>query len=164
METDIASIVIGLASIATFLVPIGYYQMKEKKGVKTAKRQFIAVAEDLGFQPVEVVVLRNLAAIGLGKNGEKLLYVNKSKRELIEIVNIDQSVFYKSTQSEHRQNGEPQMLQELGIRLKMRTDSDIKLPVFEGRDGTQIGDERIIVQGWIQKIESAKRELNDSVA
>ncbi|WP_069131183.1 hypothetical protein [Rhodohalobacter halophilus] len=164
METDIASIVIGLASIATFLIPIGYYQMKEKNGVKKAKNRFLTIAEDVGFQTGEVDVLRNRAAIGIDRNSEELLYVNHGSHELIELGNIDQALFYKSNMQVPGESGDQQNIQELGIRFKMRTGNDVKLPVFEGRDGTQIGDERIIVQGWIHKIESAKRELNKEVA
>jgi hypothetical protein len=164
METDLMSVVIGLASIATFLVPIGYYQMKEKAGVKKAKKQFLYAAMEHGFQPGEYDVLRNRAVIGIGRNGEELLYVHDAVFELVEICDLNQATLYKKTQSVSGENGEQQKNQVLGLQLKMKKGGHIRLPVFEGRDGTQAGDERIIIQGWIRKIESAKKELDQHSA
>lgn len=164
METDFMSVLIGLASIATFLVPIGYYQMKEKNGVQKAKKQFLQAAMEHGFQAGEYDVLRNRAVIGIGRNGEELLYVHDAGFELVEICDLNQASLYKKTQSVAGEHGEPQKNQVLGLQLKMNDGGHVRLPVFEGRDGTQAGDERIIIQGWIHKIESAKKVLNQPSA
>jgi len=163
METDFASIVIGLASIAIFLVPIGYYQVKEKSGVRKAKQQFMSLANDIGFQAGEIEVLRNRAVIGIDSTGEELLYVKDDEHQIAELVSIDQAAFYKSKQIEEDERGKSQNITEMGVRLKMRGSPDLKLCFFRGRDGTQVGDERIIIQGWIHKIESAKKELKHSI-
>ena len=161
METDLTSIIIGLASLATFFVPIGYYELHEKKSLKEARKRFLKKASEIGFQTVDVKILRNHAAMGIGKNNEQLLYVHGNQYELIEIANVVDSSIYKS-QKKSRKNGND-LSHQIGIRLKLQKGESVKLPVFEGKQGTLIGDERIIVQHWIGKINTAQHKCCRSV-
>ena len=164
MEIDFASIIIGLASIAIFLVPVGYFQIKEKNNIKNAKRQFLETAQDLGFQAGEFDILKNRAVIGIDKNREELLYVNKTGHNLIQLVDVEQPGQFKSSQTVADDSGTEQLVREIGLQLKMREGGRIRLPVFEGRDGTQTGNEQLIIQDWVHKIDSAKKELSESGA
>jgi hypothetical protein len=162
METDLTSIIIGLASLATFFVPIGIYQHHEKKGQKEAKKRFLNKAEEIGFQIGDVEILRNHAAIGIGKNYEQLLYVLENEYEIVELTDVvDCTVFKNQKQDAGRGDGG---IRQIGLRLKLHKGSGIKLPVFEGKEGTQIGDEGLIVQRWIEKINSASKKLGAATA
>jgi len=161
METDLISVIIGLASLAIFMLPIGYYQIHEKKKTKDVKKQFIKRADDLGFQAGDFEILRNRASIGIGKNHEELLYVNRNQYHLIELTDVINCSNYKSHKKDSgSENG---VIQQVGIRIKLRKGMDVKLPVYEGREGTMIGDEHIIVRRWIDRINSAHKKLEASV-
>lgn len=161
METDLASVIIGLSLLAMFMLPIGYYQFQEKKGLKVAKKQFLDKADDLAFQTDDFEILRNRASIGIGKNHEELLYVNRNQYQLIELTDIVNCSNYKN----HRKDlgSDDNVIQQVGIRIKLRKGLDIRLPFFEGKEGTLIGDEQIIVRRWIDRINSAHKELENSV-
>ncbi|SRR6056297_1349617 len=161
METDLISVIIGLASLAIFMLPIGYYQIHEKKKTKDVKKQFIKRADDLGFQAGDFEIFRNRASIGIGKNHEELLYVNRNQYHLIELTDVINCSNYKSHKKDSgSENG---VIQQVGIRIKLRKGMDVKLPVYEGREGTMIGDEHIIVRRWIDRINSAHKKLEASV-
>jgi|SRR6056297_1461395 len=158
METDLTSIIIGLASLATFFVPIGYYQHHEKKNKKESKKHFLKKADEIGFQAGEIEVLRNHAAIGIGKNSEQLLYVLGSNYKIVELTEVTDSTIYKKYADS---NGE--RVRQIGIRLKLQKGKIINLVVFEGVEGTIIGDEHLIVQRWISKIQAAHKKLSTAV-
>ena len=157
METDLTSIIIGLASLAVFLVPIGYYQHQEKKSLKEAKKQFLKIAADVGFQASGVEILRNRAAIGLDVNHEQLLYVRGSQYEMIELTEVVECKMFRS----HKKSSDNQseVIQQIGLCLKIQKSLDIKLLFFEGKEGTLIGDEDITLQRWIESVNRARKEL-----
>lgn len=160
MEIDITSVIIGLASLATFAVPIGYDQLKVKRAESRAKQQFLATAANVGFQQGNFEVLGNSATIGIGNNSEELLYVkNDMDYSLLELSNLSDCSPYKSQKKVLGSGGNSQVMKESGIRLSFPKTGDVKLPVFEGRDGTQHGDEPIIIERWVSKIKSAQQNL-----
>lgn len=161
METDLTSIIIGLASLAVFLVPIGYYQLHEKKGLKEVKKLFLKKADDLGFQTGDIEILRNHAAIGMDKNHEELLYLNGNQFELIELADVVHCSIY-SNHKKDLDSGDG-VIQQIGIHMKLQKGLSIKLPIFEGKEGTLFGDERLITQHWIGKINSAHNELDTAI-
>lgn len=164
MEIDITSVIIGLASLATFAVPIGYDQLKVKRAESRAKRQFLATAINAGFQHGNFDILGNYAAIGIGNNSEELLYVkNDTDYSLLELSNLSGCSPYKSQKKVPDSSGNPQAIIERGIRLSFSTTGDVKLPVFEGRNGTQHGDESIIIERWISMIKSAHQNLTQDL-
>jgi hypothetical protein len=161
METDLTSVIIGLASLAIFMLPIGYYQLHEKKMTKDAKKQFLKRADDLGFQAGDFEVLRNGATIGIGKNLEELLYVNRNQYHLVELTDVVNCSNYKNHMKDL--GSENDVIQQVGIRIKLRKGLDVKLSVFEGKEGTMVGDEQIIVRRWIDRINSAHKKLETAV-
>jgi hypothetical protein len=160
METDLTSVIIGLASLAIFMLPIGYYQLHEKKKTNDAKKQFLKRAADIGFQAGDFEILRNSASIGIGKNHEELLYVNRNQYHLVELTDVVNCSNYKNHKKVGSENG---VIQQVGIRIKLRKGLDVKLPFFEGAEGTMIGDEHIIVRRWIDRINAALKKLEASV-
>jgi len=161
METDLTSVIIGLALLAIFMLPIGYYQLQEKKKTKDDKKQFLKRAGDLGFQAGDFEILRSRASIGLGKNHEELLYVKGNQYQLIELADIVNCTNYKNHKKDLGSNDS--VIQQVGIRIKLRKGLDARLPIFEGKEGTMIGDEQLVVQRWIDRINSAHKELETSV-
>ena len=161
METDITSIIIGLVSLATFFVPIGYYELHEKMCLNDARRQFLKKADEIGFQTGEIEILRNRTAMGIGKNHEQLLYVRGNQYEMIELKNVVDCEIYKN-QKKNPDSGDG-ITQQIGIRLKLHKGLEKKLPIFEGKEGLLFGDEQLIVHHWIGKIKSAFDKLGTIV-
>lgn len=155
METDLTSIIIGLASLATFFIPIGFYQHHEKKWKKEVKKNFLKIAEEIGFQIGDIDILRNRAAVGIGKNSEQLLYVLGSQYKLIELTEVVDCTVYKKFKK--NPDRESERIQQIGIRLQLKKGESINLAVFEGKEGTLFGDERLMAQQWISKIRTARK-------
>jgi|SRR6056297_909621 len=165
MEIDITSVVIGIASLATFAVPIGYDQFKVKRAKRKSEEQFLNSASETGFVHGSFEVLHNGAAIGICLNREELLYVKKSSAyTLIELCDVTSSSTYKSESVLTDNNGLKQNFKEMGIKLSTRHSGDIKIPVFEGRDGTQRGNESLIIERWMSKINKAVRDITQPVS
>jgi hypothetical protein len=162
METDLTSIIIGLASLATFFVPIGIYQHHEKKTKKDSIKHFMKIAAEIGFQTGEIEVLRNHAAIGLGKNGEQLLYVIGTQYKLIELTKVADCTVYKKNKK--NPESELERIYQIGVRLQLENGESINLTVFEGNEGTLFGDERLIAQQWISNIRKAQKQLSTAAS
>lgn len=164
MEIDITSVVIGIASLATFAVPIGYDQFKVKRAKRKAEQYFLTTASDIGFEHGPFEMVHNGATIGIGLNNEELLYVkNSSTYQLVELCDVTSFSTYKSERVLTDNDGLKQNFKEMGIKLSTRHSGDIKLPVFEGRDGTQHGDESLIIERWLSKINKSVRDISQSV-
>jgi len=165
MEIDITSVVIGLASLATFAIPIGYDQLKGKRTESRAKQQFLSTSANIGFQHGQFDLLRNQAVIGIGKNNEELLYVKDSDNySLVELRNITSCQQYKSQKKVPDGGNSDQTMKEIGLRINHQNGNEIKLPVFEGRDGTQRGDESIVVESWMSRIIAARNKLEQGIS
>jgi hypothetical protein len=165
MQIDISSVIIGLASLATFAVPIGYDQYKVKRAKSRAKKQFLDTSANVGFQYDSYDILGNSAVIGIGKNSEELLYVkNDTDHRLIELRNLTSCRSYETQDKIVADDGSHRNMKEVGIRLTVSENGKIKLPVFEGRDGTQRGNESIVVEKWISRIASAQKSLHQGIS
>jgi len=165
MQIEISSVIIGLASLATFAVPIGYDQYKVKRAESRAKKQFLDTSANVGFQYDSYDILGNSAVIGIGKNGEDLLYMkNDTEHSLIEMRNLTSCRPYESQEKIVAEDGSHRNMKEVGIRLTVSETRVIKLPVFEGRDGTQRGNESIVVEKWISRINSSLKTLHQGIS
>ena len=164
MEIDITSVVIGIASLATFAVPIGYDQFKVKRAKRKAEQQFLKTATDIGFEHGPFEMLQNDATIGIGLNNEELLYVKDSSTyKLVELCDVTSCSTFKSESVLTDNDGLKQSFKEMGIKLSTRHSGNLKLPVFEGRDGTQHGNESLIIERLMSNINKAIRDISQSV-
>lgn len=163
MDIDITSVVIGIASLATFAVPIGYDQIKVKRFRRNAERNFEKASSDLGFTRGSFDVLQNGAAIGIGLNNEELLYAKSdSNYQLIELNRVTTCRSYKNETAVTGNDGHQQVHKEMGIKVHIRNSEDVKLPVFQGRDGFQRGDESMIIERWMSNIIKASRSASQT--
>jgi hypothetical protein len=81
-----------------------------------------------------------------------------SNYKIVELTEVTDSTIYKKYADS---NGE--RVRQIGIRLKLQKGKIINLVVFEGLEGTIIGDEHLIVQRWISKIQAAHKKLSTAV-
>lgn len=165
MEIDITSVIIGLISLATFALPIGYDQIKVKRSKQHAEQQFLKTASDLEFKHESFEVLQNKAAVGLSLPKDKLLYVKSTDDyKFFELRNVISCSPYKSDSMTTDKDGHRQTWKEMGIKVSFRNSGDIRLPVFEGRDGTQQGIESLYIERWMSNINKAAHSIPKHVS
>lgn len=164
MEIDITSIIIAIVSLATFAVPIGYDQMKVKRAANKARQHFFDAASSNGFQYTDFDILGNSATIGIGNNNDEVLYVKDSHNyHLLDLRNITSCGQYRSQKKITANDHLDQTIIEKGLRISYQNGEEIKLPVFEGRDGTQRGDESVIVERWMSRINAARKHVKQVI-
>ncbi|MGF1670632.1 MAG: hypothetical protein ACFCU6_09300 [Balneolaceae bacterium] len=156
METDLTSILIGLAALATFFVPIGLHELSQKQKISKARKSLLALAEKIGIHLNEIEVLRNGTAIGIDSQNKHLLYLKKGTEIILNINKVNSCKPYKNQKNELSEDGNSRTVQEMGIHISFLNGQshkeEEKLIFFEGIEGNVAGDESIIIQRWINKI------------
>jgi hypothetical protein len=166
MEIDLTSIIIGIAALSTFFVPIGMHQFSQKRKLNKTKKVFEAAAEKNGLQIHEMEVLRNGVAIGIDINQENVLYIENGNKTLIGLRKIAGCKLYKHQRKDTLADGSKAVIHEQGIQLNFHTRSndDVVLLFFQGKEGSTYGDEGIIIERWIVKMTSALKKSSAEVA
>lgn len=154
MEIDIVSIIIGIASLATFFVPIGLYQLSVKRKKHSLQTVFKGAVEKNALHIDESDFLRNEIAIGIDLQKKIILHVHKGIDTLLDIRTMKSCRSYKQERREKAENGSLTITLEMGIQIAHRhgTNLDVKVPLFQAREGSVYGDESIIINKWVNKM------------
>ncbi|CAN5327000.1 hypothetical protein BH23BAC3_BH23BAC3_35220 [soil metagenome] len=166
MEIDLTSIIIGIAALSTFFVPIGLHQFSHKRNIKKTQEYFESVAENNGLQIDHMEVLRNGIAMGIVVHRQIIIHIKNSTETLLDMKTIASCSFYKHQRKEGTQAGDLCVIQELGIQIALqnRHNRELKLILFEGKEGITFGDEDVIIRRWIDKINSVLKKKNKEAA
>ncbi|MEX0661838.1 MAG: hypothetical protein WEA58_15285 [Balneolaceae bacterium] len=164
MEIDVISIVIGIVALSTFFVPIGLYQLSEKRKLKDARSKFKSVADEHGFHSDEMEVFRGGITMGIDLQNRSLMHVKNGKETVLNLDEIQDCKFYKTQHNEPAENDTTTSIQEMGIAVSLRNtkNDDLRLPIFKGKEGNTFGDESLITQRWIRKIKSVQKPVKIS--
>lgn len=158
METDLTSILIGLASLATFFIPIGLYQFLQKRKAKLTEKAFFSAAAKFRLSINRHDILRNGIAIGIDDSKQTILHVIGEDSRIIHLSTIAGIKSYKSLKKEDLEDGSHINIQETGIHIHLQNRGAVKIPVFRGKEGSTLGDETRIAERWIRTIQEARND------
>lgn len=158
METDLTSILIGLASLATFFIPIGLYQFSQKRKTKQTEKAFLNAAAKHRLSINKHEILRNGIAIGIDGSKQTLLHVIGNESRIIRLSTVANIKSYKSLKKEDVEDGSHINIQETGIHIHLQNQGAVKVPVFRGKEGSTLGDETRIAERWIRTIRETRNQ------
>lgn len=160
MEIDLTSIIIGIAALSTFFIPIGIHQFSQMNKFKNTRKSFDNAAKLYSLHIDDMEVLRNGIAIGIATENNCILHLKNQKETIIELHDVQSGKPFKNLRSETAGDGIKTNTVEMGIHIKFKQNqiSDMKLPLFEGNEGSIFGDEDITIHRWIDKINSAMKK------
>jgi len=81
METDLTSVVIGIAALAAFIVPILYLDYYKKWASKQLEKKFLDIARQHNATIAQSDSWRGRYVIGVDKNAGILVYLKKMRGE-----------------------------------------------------------------------------------
>ena len=156
MEIDLTSIIIGLAALSTFFVPIGLYQISQKQIIKKAKTTFDAATQKNRLQIDQMEIIRNGVGIGIDLQQQIMLHVRNGTETLTDLKNVAGCKFFKDHRKNIPGNDNGSYYQEMGIQIIFpgSQSRELKLLFFEGKEGNTFGDEEVIIHRWVKNINS----------
>lgn len=160
MEIDLTSIIIGIAALSTFFIPIGIHQFSQKNKVKKTRKSFEEAAEVYSLHIDDMEVLRNGLAIGIDTQNHCILHLSDQKETMIELDDVQSCKLFKDLRRETTVDGTKTHTVLFGIHIKFKQNQNLglKLSLFEGNEGSVFGGEEVIIQRWIDKIHSAMKK------
>lgn len=157
MEIDITSIIIGIAALSTFFVPIGLHQFSHKRKNKKTQHTLETAAIKNRLRIDQLEVLRGGGAICIDNQQKIVLYIKNETETVISLEDIAGCKPYNDQRKETLKDGSKAVIHEQGIQLSFQASSkksDVKLLFFHGKEGSTFGDEGVIIDRWIGKIKS----------
>lgn len=160
MEIDLTSLIIGIAALSTFFIPIGIHQYSQKNELKKTRKSFEDAVEVYNLHINDMEVLRNGFAIGIDTQNHCILHLKNQKETLIELDDVQSCKFFKDLRSKTTDDGTKTNTVTMGIHIKFKQNRsrEMKLPLYEGNEGSIFGGDEITIHRWIDKIHSAMKK------
>lgn len=146
METDITSVVIGIAALACFFVPIFYLEVYKKRTTKKFEKKFNDLALKSNMALSKHNTWHNSYAIGLDYKKGRILYLNsKNGQDVIHQIDLSEVVKCRI----FREN-DFNLTTNTGIVFAYRNASkpELKLEFYLSENGYTLGDEIILAEKW----------------
>lgn len=161
MEIDVISVVIGILALSTFFVPIGLYQLSEKRKYKTALNKFKSAADRHGFQIDEFEVFRGGIVMGIDHQNQVLMHLMNGDETVLKFEDVQNCRFYKTQHNAITENCSLTLILEVGIAISLHDAKhvDLRLPVIKWKEENTFNDESLITQRWIRKVKSVQKPL-----
>lgn len=156
MDINLTSILIGIAALSTFIVPIGMHQFSQWRKQITTRDAFEKAARNYDLKIEAPEILRNGSAIGIDIPNRMLLHFKNGQDTLIGLDDIQSCSFFKYQQKSGSVKSSESQNLSMGIQivLKKSQTNKLNLPIFEGKEGFTFGDEERISERWIKNIRS----------
>jgi len=154
MEIDLTSIIIGIAALSTFFVPIGMHQFSQWRNENTTRNLFENKALLYSLTIDSSEIFRSNSALGLDLLNRTLLHLKDGKETLIELDDVQNCSSFKHARKQLNNDGTELHILSLGIQISLKTSQTRKmeLPLFEGKEGFTFGDEELIIERWVKTI------------
>lgn len=121
MKVDIPSLVIGILALATFCVPIAWYQISEKIKEKKLKKYLTQYAKQENLTLTSKEVWGDRYALGIDKNRKKLVYLNHTEngdqKELIDLSKVQKCKVSNGTKSARYATGNRSVLKSIKLQF-----------------------------------------------
>lgn len=164
METDLTSIIIGIAALSTFFIPIGMYKISQRRKLRTTLHLFRNFALNYGLRIDDVDILRDGIAIGIDFQNKILLHVIDRRETLMDLSDVQSCSLFKHQRKVTGDDGTVKHILTSGIQVKLIKSQtrELQLPLFIRKGGGTFGDEEIVIHKWIVKIKTALVEHSGS--
>lgn len=146
MKVDLPSLIIGICALATFAVPIAWYQISEKHITKKLSGELKSFADQHGLTLTNFEVWGDKYAIGLDQKAKKLLYFQKNpqgdSRQMIDLNEVQKCDVSNGTKTGVTKNI------RLLFHYRASGKSLTSLEIYDSENGKSITYEISIANKW----------------
>lgn len=161
MDIDLTSVIIGIFALATFIIPIAWYQVSEKMKTKKLSSEFLQTAKNKNIQITEFDVWGGSYGIGLDRPAKKLLYLGKEKEmprtEVVDLSVVSHCRVASGTKSVKNAQGRTNFTDRIGLYISFETPqkAGLSLEFYNGENGKTLTGEMSAANKWSRTINSA---------
>lgn len=147
---DTSTIVLGILSVALFIIPLYYIQHKQKLKVSKAKQPFLDAATRQGLQLGQQDFWNEQFGIGLDEASNRLFYWHidgqKPQESVIELDTVKQSILENL---HHDVNGN-RIIDSIGLRLSLigAKVPNLYLPFYDKEGNMMLNGELQLAEKW----------------
>ena len=147
---DTSTIVLGILSMALFVIPLYYIQHKQKSNVSKAKQPFLEAANRQGLQLAQQDFWNEQYGIGLDEASNRLFFWHndgqKPQEVVIELGTVKQSILENL---HHEVNGN-RIIDSIGLRLSLNGAKlpNLYLPFYDKEGNMMLNGELQLAEKW----------------
>ncbi|WP_299825355.1 hypothetical protein [uncultured Pontibacter sp.] len=162
---DFVTIIIGLISLALFIVPIMYISRKQKQVAGKAMQEFLALAGQQELSLTKYDFWNQRFALGLDEKQHKLFYfckqADKEQVLLLDLADVKSCELVKDS----REVNDNKIIDLIALRLSFRAAKPQLLVFYQKEDNMLLGGELQLATKWSAIIsEALKNNANKQVA
>lgn len=141
MKIDLPSLIIGICALATFAIPIVWYQISEKMKEKKLHKNLNQYAQQEKLTLTNEEVWGDHYALGIEKRSKKLVYLkhtqNGNQKELINLSEVQKCKVSNNTALVHETSGKKSVLSSIKLLFHYRDSrkGTFTLEVYDNNNG-----------------------------
>lgn len=160
MKVDLPSLIIGICALATFAVPIAWYQISEKMKEKKLHNEITRYARQENLTLTNEEVWGDQYALGIDNNSRKIVYLKHSEdgdqKEIIDLSKVQKCKVSNGTKTVHDADGKKNVLTSIDLLFHFRNSGTgaLSLEVYNDSNGRSLTYELSIANKLARKIGS----------
>lgn len=141
MKVDLPSLIIGIIALATFAVPIAWYQISEKMKGKKLHDDLYQYAQQEKLTLTSEEVWGDHYALGVDKKNRKLLYMKHTRdsdqKEIIDLSEVQKCKVSNGTKTVREASGKKSVITSINLLFHYRDSgkSASSLEVYDSANG-----------------------------
>lgn len=158
MKIDIVSLIIAALGLASFFVPIGWYQITQKRKTKKLTDELFQFAKDNNINLTSHEVWGNCYAIGIDHETKKLLYFKHNektdKKVVIDLAEIEKCKVSNITKTFRTQRESFGVTNNIRLVFHYRNPKKDPtfLEIYDGEYGKTLTTEISVANKWARTI------------
>lgn len=162
---DLTILLIGIASVAVFIVPIYFLQRSNKREDINKQKKFVKLAEQNGVM-VSKFDLWNENGIGLDESKKKLFVTNtlneKSVSTTIDLVDYSMCKLVNDSRTVKTKHNKTTVVERITLNLKPANSNqlDTTIVFYDKNANPQLNNEFMLAEGWEKLLNETLRRKN----
>ncbi|MDZ7719724.1 MAG: hypothetical protein U5K72_12980 [Balneolaceae bacterium] len=147
MKVDLPSLIIGILALATFFVPITWYQISEKIKEKRLNNELTQYAQKENLTLTNTEIWSDHYALGIDKKCKKLVYLNQSEnkdqKKVVDLSKVQKCKVSNGTKTVRSVSGNKRILTNIDLLFHYRESgkSATSLEVYNNNNGRTLSYE-----------------------
>ena len=150
MKVDLPSLIIGILALATFCVPIAWYQISEKMKVKKLNKELTQFASEKHLTLTNHEVWGDGYAVGIDQKNKKMLYFkhdeNSDLKEMIDLNEVEKCKVSNGSKTVRNAGKNRSVVNSIRLLLHYKNPkkSATSLEIYDGENGKTLTSELAI--------------------
>lgn len=151
--------------LATFLVPIAYFQLKQKRKIRAIQNVFHDVENKHQLNITRQEIWRESYGIGIDEKAGKVLYLNTNEGGtgpvIIDLEGVSKCRIFQEKRKVNSSGNIPQTVTDrlgLGFQFRNSDEPEVILEFYNGKEGAIINGEHALTEKWISIIRTCLKK------